>query len=98
MKTVGAQQAKTQLSALLDEVERGETVTVTRHGVPIAHIQPTREARIRRNREVIQEFRRIRERYGPPRVSAEEFAAWIREGREERDLRIIPAPGETAAP
>ena len=28
MKTVGAFQAKTQLSQLLDEVEKGETVTI----------------------------------------------------------------------
>ena len=40
MKTVGAFQAKTQLSRLLDEVERGETVTITRHGAPSPCCRP----------------------------------------------------------
>ncbi|MEO8541477.1 MAG: type II toxin-antitoxin system prevent-host-death family antitoxin, partial [bacterium] len=36
MKTVGVYEAKTHLTKLLDEVERGECVTITRHGKPIA--------------------------------------------------------------
>ena len=40
MKTVGAFQAKTQLSQLLDEVEKGEAVTITRHGRPVAVLGP----------------------------------------------------------
>jgi prevent-host-death family protein len=38
--TVGAYEAKTHLSALLAQVERGETVTITRHGRPIARLIP----------------------------------------------------------
>ena len=40
MKTVGAFQAKTQLSQLLDQVERGDAVTITRHGRPVAVLAP----------------------------------------------------------
>ena len=40
MKTVGAFQAKTQLSQLLDQVEKGEAVTITRHGRPVAVLAP----------------------------------------------------------
>ena len=40
MKTVGAHEAKTHLSQLLDEVAKGETVTITRHGVPVASLVP----------------------------------------------------------
>ena len=40
MKTVGAFQAKTQLSQLLDQVEQGEVVTITRHGRPVAVLTP----------------------------------------------------------
>ena len=40
MKTVGAFQAKTQLSQLLDEVEMGGVVTITRHGRPVAVLTP----------------------------------------------------------
>ena len=40
MKQVGVYEAKTHLPRLLDEVERGETVTITRHGRPVAKIVP----------------------------------------------------------
>lgn len=40
MKRVGAYEAKTHLAQLLDEVERGETITITRHGVPVAKLVP----------------------------------------------------------
>jgi antitoxin (DNA-binding transcriptional repressor) of toxin-antitoxin stability system len=39
MKKVSVADAKAQLSSLLDEVERGGTVTITRHNVPIAEIR-----------------------------------------------------------
>jgi len=38
--TFGAFDAKTHLSRLLDRVERGETITITRHGVPVARLVP----------------------------------------------------------
>lgn len=37
---VGASDAKTRLSELLDRVERGEVVAITRHGTPIAQLAP----------------------------------------------------------
>ena len=47
MKTVGAFQAKTQLSQLLDQVEKGEVVTITRHGRPVAVLAPIAPVRWR---------------------------------------------------
>jgi prevent-host-death family protein len=41
MITVGAFEAKTHLSRLLDKVEAGEDVVITRHGKPVARL--TRE-------------------------------------------------------
>ncbi len=38
--TVGAYEAKTHLPALLAKVEQGETVTITRHGRPVARLVP----------------------------------------------------------
>lgn len=35
-KNVGAYEAKTHLSELLDRVEKGEQITITRHGRPVA--------------------------------------------------------------
>jgi prevent-host-death family protein len=40
MVEVGAFEAKTHLSQLLDQVERGETVVITRHGRPVARLVP----------------------------------------------------------
>lgn len=39
-RTVGAYEVKTHLAALLDEVERGRTVTITRNGRPVARLSP----------------------------------------------------------
>ncbi len=40
MLTVGAFEAKTHLSSLLERVERGEHVLITRHGKAIAKLVP----------------------------------------------------------
>lgn len=40
MKTVGAYEAKTHLPKLLDEVEAGASVTITKHGRPVARLVP----------------------------------------------------------
>jgi prevent-host-death family protein len=40
--TVGSFEAKTHLSELLDRVEAGEEVTITRHGSPVAQLVPVK--------------------------------------------------------
>ncbi len=40
MRTVGAYEAKTHLAQLLDAVAQGETITITRHGTPVAVLAP----------------------------------------------------------
>jgi prevent-host-death family protein len=40
MKRVGAYEAKTNLARLLDEVAGGESITITKHGVPVAVLNP----------------------------------------------------------
>jgi prevent-host-death family protein len=40
MRKIGAYELKTHLSEVLDAVEHGQTVVVTRHGRPIARISP----------------------------------------------------------
>lgn len=40
MKQIGAFEAKNTLSALLDQVERGEVVIITRHGREVARLVP----------------------------------------------------------
>ena len=38
--SVGAYEAKTNLPRLLDQVERGDTVTITKHGRAVARLVP----------------------------------------------------------
>lgn len=40
MKSIGAYEAKTHLPRLLDEVAKGEKITITKHGVPVAVLAP----------------------------------------------------------
>lgn len=40
METIGAFEAKTHLSELLQRAERGEEITITRHGKPVARLVP----------------------------------------------------------
>lgn len=40
MSSVGSYEAKTHLPSLLDRVAKGEQITITKHGVPIAKIVP----------------------------------------------------------
>ena len=42
-KSVGAYAAKTHLSELLEKVEAGEEITITKHGAPIAKLVPVRK-------------------------------------------------------
>lgn len=41
--TVGAYEAKTHLSELLEKVEAGQEIVITRHGVPVARLVPVKK-------------------------------------------------------
>ncbi len=43
MQTLGAFEAKTHLSSLLDRVAKGESFTITKHGMPVARLMPVAE-------------------------------------------------------
>lgn len=79
MATVGAFEAKTHLSELLDRVARGERITITRHGVPAALLVPVEEAKGRlTHQEIVEGMRELRERVKRGKMSVREM---IREGR-----------------
>jgi prevent-host-death family protein len=42
--TIGIQELRDNLSRYLEEVSRGSTFTITRHGKPIVELVPVREA------------------------------------------------------
>lgn len=60
MKTVGAFEAKTHLSRLLDKVEKGEKITITRHGAPVAQLVPVETEEKPDVKKVIEEIRELR--------------------------------------
>lgn len=80
MKTVQASAAKTHFLSLLDEVERGESIVITRRGKPIARITPDSISHSTRADHAVAAIRAIRERTQP--VSVEELLAARDEGRE----------------
>jgi prevent-host-death family protein len=57
---IGAFEAKNSLGTLLDRVEQGEEITITRHGRPVARLVPN-VARQDQD-QVFAAFQRIRER------------------------------------
>lgn len=59
MAEVGAYEAKTNLSRLLERVERGERITLTRHGRPVAVLVPVGGGRP--VGELVQGLREFRE-------------------------------------
>jgi len=57
METVGAYEAKTHLPKLLDRVQRGESITITRHGRPVAMLVPSTAVHGPEMREIVHQFR-----------------------------------------
>lgn len=82
MKEVGAFEAKNTLSALLDLVERGEEVTITRHGKPVARLVPPRGQPNREEARAAAERIRERARKLKLGITLEEALAWRDEGRK----------------
>ncbi|HZU13469.1 MAG TPA: type II toxin-antitoxin system prevent-host-death family antitoxin [Chloroflexota bacterium] len=78
MRTVGSYEAKTHLARLLAEVARGETITITRHGVPIAKLVPAGGSQPREITQVIDALRDFRRGKTLGEATVGEF---IREGR-----------------
>ncbi|MBI4279160.1 MAG: type II toxin-antitoxin system prevent-host-death family antitoxin [Armatimonadetes bacterium] len=60
MRVVGAYEAKTHLPQLLEAVEGGETITISKHGVPVAMLVPVPDKRRRNPAEVIAALRDLR--------------------------------------
>ena len=75
-----ASDAKAKWAELLDEVERGRTVRITRHGKTIARVIPEAEARAAEVAEAIEGLRALRERTG--KAPLDEILASRHEGHK----------------
>lgn len=60
METIGVYEAKTHLPKLLERVIKGERITITKHGVPVAVLQPPAPLRKTEPKKVIAQLRKFR--------------------------------------
>ena len=78
MKSVGAFEAKTHLSELLDLVALGERITITRRGVPVARLVPLSAEESRTPQEAAAALRDLR---GGVTLGGADLRELIEEGR-----------------
>jgi prevent-host-death family protein len=75
-----ASQAKAKWAELLDEVERGRTVRITRHGKTIARVVPEGKVRAAEVAEAIKELMALSQTFG--KAPLEEILASRHEGHK----------------
>jgi len=78
METIGAYEAKTHLPKLLQRVIKGERITITIHGVPVAVLQPPESILRTEPKQVIAELREFRRKH---RLDGLSLRDMIEEGR-----------------
>lgn len=78
MREVQVSDAKTHLTALLDDVAAGETIVITRHGRPVARLVSDRDARRAEIIAALDELRALATTTADATV--DELIAWKREG------------------
>ena len=78
MRKVLASEAKTHLARLLDDVERGETIVITRHGRAIARIVPEADRRQDEIDGAIENIKSLGKRTG--RIRLDELLSARHEG------------------
>ena len=78
METIGAYEAKTHLPKLLERVLKGERITITKHGVPVAVLQPPDPVKKVDTRSVIVELIKFRDKHSLGGISIRDV---IEEGR-----------------
>ncbi len=82
--TVTAFEAKTRLGRLLDRVQAGEELMITRHGRPVAKLVPIRQDEpsdaVNRALATFKEIRKSLKAKGV-KISRKEIREWISEGR-----------------
>lgn len=75
---IGAFDAKSKLSELLQDVQQGERYTITLRGEPIADLIPTESNNVKNTRIAVKMMRGIKKIRG---VSGKTIAEWINEGK-----------------
>jgi prevent-host-death family protein len=79
MKHVNLSDARARFAELLEEVERGETLVISRDGEPTADASSPEDGRRAEARKAIAQIKEARKT--APRVTVEEILQWRDEGR-----------------
>ena len=78
METVAASEVKNHLSKLLEKVARGQRITITKHGVPVAVLGPYDPEKDVDIQQVIDKLIEFREKHALGELNVREM---IKEGR-----------------
>jgi prevent-host-death family protein len=81
MKSVGTYEAKTHLPRLLSQVEKGESITITKRGKPIAKLVPADAAEQKDVKQLVEEMLNYRDQHGPVLGDDLTIRKMIEEGR-----------------
>jgi prevent-host-death family protein len=76
---IGAFEAKNRLSELLQLVENGEEVTITRHGKPVAKLVPASQYDPARVKRAVEELKEMRKKHRLDGITIKDL---INEGRK----------------
>jgi prevent-host-death family protein len=79
-REVQASETKTQFARLLNEVERGETIIINRHGRAVARIVPEPRVRQQEIDRAIEDIKELRKQTGT--VTREEILVWRHDGHK----------------
>lgn len=78
-KTIGSYEAKTNLPSILERVSKGECITITRRGQPIAIISPVPSSELVSLDEAVNAIIELRKKYSLKGVGLKKL---IRDGRK----------------
>jgi prevent-host-death family protein len=79
MESIGSYEAKTHLPRLLKKVQDGQSITITKHGSPIAMLVPYKKTDPDKIKAVIEEMKRERKKHKLGEISIRQL---VEEGRK----------------
>ena len=96
--TVGSYEAKTHLPALLERVQAGERITITKHGVPVAVLVPAGKQVKKDIREVVAQLKVFgRGRKLPEGITVRDLITEGRFGLEDSSEHALGDAGRNSA-
>ncbi len=83
MASYGVAEAKNNFTHLLDRVQEGEKITITRHGKPIAELSPTPKLTMEQRWALMDELNERRKQRPPLGMLAADLVRSMRDGDPE---------------